>query len=137
MRLHDANVDVTGMIGNADGHRLIAQLAPEVTLDKDVTAQAGAGVLNVSALGAMKSGLVSRMELQTPQARGRFEGEIGLLDEPAWTLKGSLDMRAAQADTALSMLRLPPGGSPVTGRDRPARDDRQAGGKIRRQRIWR
>ena len=113
--LRDAKVDVTGMIGNADGHRLIAQLAPEVALGEEATAQAGAGILNVSALGAIKSGLVSRIELQTPQARGRFEGEIGLLDEPAWTLKGNLDMRASQAGTALSMLRLLPGGSPVTG----------------------
>jgi uncharacterized protein involved in outer membrane biogenesis len=113
--LRDAKVDVTGMIGNANGHRLIAQLAPEVTIGEDATAQAGAGVLNVSALGAIKSGLVSRIELQTPQARGRFEGEIGLLDEPSWTLKGNLDMRASQAGTALSMLRLAPGGSPVTG----------------------
>lgn len=113
--LREAKVDITGMIGNADGHRLIAQLAPEAALGADVTAQTGNGVLNVSALGAMKSGLVSRIELQTPQARGRFEGEIGLLDEPSWTLKGSLEMRAAQAGTALSMLRLLPGGSPVTG----------------------
>jgi uncharacterized protein involved in outer membrane biogenesis len=113
--LRDARVDVTGMIGNADGHRLIAQLAPEAALGEEVTAQAGAGILNVSALGAIKSGLVSRIELQTPQARGRFEGEIGLLDEPSWTLKGNLDMRASQAGMALSMLRLLPGGSPVTG----------------------
>lgn len=113
--LRDAKVDVTGMIGNANGHRLIAQLAPEVMLGEDATAQAGAGILNVSALGAMKSGLVSRIELQTPQARGRFEGEIGLLDEPGWSLKGNLDMRASQASTALSMLRLSPGGLPVTG----------------------
>ena len=113
--LRDAKVDVTGMIGNADGHRLIAQLAPEAAMGKEVTAQAGAGVLNVSALGAIKSGLISRIELQTPQARGRFEGEIGLLDDPSWTLKGNLEMRAAQAGTALSMLRLLPGGSPVTG----------------------
>ena len=113
--LRDAKVDVNGVIGNADGHRLIAQLAPEVALGKDVTAQAGAGVLNVSALGAIKSGLISRIELQTPQARGNFEGTIGLLDEPSWSLKGNLDMRAAQAGTALSMLRMLPGGSPVTG----------------------
>ncbi len=113
--LRDAKVDVTGMIGNANGHRLIAQLAPEVALGEEATSQTGAGVLNISALGAIKSGLISRIELQTPQARGRFEGEIGLLDEPAWTLKGNLDMRASQAGMALSMLRLLPGGSPVTG----------------------
>ncbi len=113
--IREAKVDVSGVIGNADGHRLIAQLAPEVALGKDATAQAGAGVLNVSALGAMKSGLISRIELQTPQASGHFEGTIALLDEPSWSMKGNLDMRAAQAGTALSMLRLLPGGSPVTG----------------------
>lgn len=112
--LPDARVDVSGVIGNSDGRRLIAQLAPEVPLDKAAD-QKGSGFLKVSAQGAMKSGLASRIDLQTPHARGRFEGQITPLDEPAWGFNGELNMRASQAATALSMLRLSPGGTPVTG----------------------
>ncbi len=111
--LRNAEVDVNGVIGNADGRRLIAQLAPEVPLGE--AAQTGAGYLKISALGPMKSGLVSRIELQTAQARGNFEGRIMPLAEPDWAFNGNLEMRAAQAATALSMLRLSPGGTPVTG----------------------
>ncbi len=112
--LKAARVDVNGLIGNADGRRLIAQLAPEVPLN-DAANQNGAGYLKVSALGAMKSGLTSKIELQTPQARGEFEGLISPLDKPSWCLNGKLNLRAAHAATALSMLRLSPGGVPVTG----------------------
>ncbi len=112
--LGNASVDVDGVIGNADGRRLIAQLAPEVPLEK-AASQAGAGFVKVTALGTVKSGLASRIELRTPQARGHFEGQIALLDEPSWRLAGDLDLRASQAATALSMLRLSPGGTPVTG----------------------
>ncbi len=112
--LRTARVDVNGLIANADGRRLIAQLAPEVPLN-DAGNQTGAGFLKVSALGAMKSGLVSKIELQTPQARGEFEGQISPLEEPAWGFSGDLNLRAAHAATALSMLRLSPGGAPVTG----------------------
>ncbi|MGF1619533.1 MAG: AsmA family protein [Rhodomicrobiaceae bacterium] len=112
--LGNASIDINGGIGNADGSRLIAQLAPEVPLEK-ASAQKGAGYLNISALGTVKSGLVSKIELQTPQARGQFEGQIALLAEPSWKLTGDLTMRATQATTALSMLRMSPGGTPVTG----------------------
>lgn len=112
--LGNASIDINGGIGNADGSRLIAQLAPEVPLEK-AAAQKGAGYLNISTLGTVKSGLVSKIELQTPQARGQFEGQIALLAEPSWKLTGDLNMRATQATTALSMLRLSPGGTPVTG----------------------
>jgi hypothetical protein len=53
--------------------------------------------------------------LRTPQARGEFNGRISLLDEPGWSMDGVLDMRASQAATVLSMLRVSPGGEPVTG----------------------
>jgi uncharacterized protein involved in outer membrane biogenesis len=109
----DANINIEGGIGNADGRRLIAQLAPEVPLDK--ASESGPGFVKIAAMGAVKSGLASRIQLQTPQARGQFSGEIGLLSEPAWSLNGDLEMRASQAATALSMLRLSPGGTPVTG----------------------
>ena len=112
--LGEADVDVNGVIGNADGRRLIAQLAPEVPLDK-AASQAGAGFLKVSALGTVNSGLKGQVELRTPQARGEFKGEISQLDQADWHLKGDLDIRASQAATALSMLRLSPGGTPVTG----------------------
>lgn len=111
--LRNSNLDMSGVIGNSDGRRLIAQLAPEVPLDQ--ASQTGAGFLKISALGAMKSGLVSRIELQTPQARGDFEGRIEPLAEPGWAFDGDLELRAAQAATALSMLRISPGGTPVTG----------------------
>jgi uncharacterized protein involved in outer membrane biogenesis len=109
----DANINIEGGIGNADGRRLIAQLAPEVPLDK--ASEAGPGFVKIAAMGAVKSGLASRIQLQTPQARGQFSGEIGLVSEPAWSLNGDLEMRGSQAATALSMLRLLPGGTPVTG----------------------
>lgn len=112
--LGDASVDVNGVIGNADGRRLIAQLAPEVPADK-ATSQKGDGFLKVSAVGKIKSGLASKIKLQTAQARGQFEGQIALLDKPSWSMAGELNMRASQAATALSMLRLSPGGEPVTG----------------------
>jgi uncharacterized protein involved in outer membrane biogenesis len=112
--LPDARVDVSGVIGNSDGRRLIAQLAPEVPLDKAGN-QEGSGFLKISAQGAMKSGLASRIDLQTPHARGRFEGQIAPLSEPSWGFSGELNMRANQAATALSMLRISPGGAPVTG----------------------
>jgi uncharacterized protein involved in outer membrane biogenesis len=111
--LPDARVDVSGVIGNSDGRRLIAQLAPEVPLDK--ADQPGSGFVKISAQGAMKSGLASRIDLQTPHARGRFEGQIAPLEAPAWGFNGELNMRASQAATALSMLRISPGGTPVTG----------------------
>ncbi|WP_088344728.1 MULTISPECIES: AsmA family protein [Rhodomicrobium] len=111
--LRNSNVDVNGVIGNSDGRRLIAQLAPEVPLGQ--ATQTGAGFLKISSLGAMKSGLVSRIELQTPQARGDFEGRIEPLASPEWGFSGDLELRAAQAATALSMLRLSPGGTPVAG----------------------
>jgi uncharacterized protein involved in outer membrane biogenesis len=109
----NANINVDGGIGNSDGRRLIAQLAPEVPLDK--ASESGPGFLKLAALGTVKSGLASKIQLQTPQARGQFEGQIGLVAEPSWSMSGELDMRASQAATALSMLRLSPGGEPVTG----------------------
>jgi uncharacterized protein involved in outer membrane biogenesis len=111
--LGNASVDINGVIGNADGRRLIAQLAPEVPVER--ASQKGDGFLKVSALGTIKAGLASKIELQTAQARGRFEGQIALLATPSWSMKGELTMRAARAATALSMLRLSPGGEPVTG----------------------
>jgi len=113
-QLDRASVNIEGGIGNSDGSRLIAQLAPEVPLE-EAAKQKGAGYLKVSALGTMESGLASKIELQTPQARGQFEGELASLTEPSWRMNGNLTMRATQAATALSMLRLSPGGVPVTG----------------------
>ncbi|NJM35691.1 MAG: AsmA family protein, partial [Rhodomicrobium sp.] len=113
-QLETARVDVSGLIGNGDGHRLIAQLAPEVPLDK-AGKDHGAGYLKVSALGALDAGLVSRIELRTPEASGQFEGQIDGLGKPSWTFNGDLDLRAGHAATALSMLRISPGGTPVTG----------------------
>lgn len=112
--LKQARIDLNGTIGNADGRRLIAQLAPEMPMGAEAAARSGAGVLKVSALGALKDGLVSKLELRTPDAEGRFEGQIAPLDEP-WGLNGELWLRAGQASTALSMLRLSPGGTPVAG----------------------
>lgn len=111
--LNDAKLNLTGVIGNADGRRLIAQLAPEVPLD-DTTAVAGPGALNVTASGAMKTGLTTRLDLRTPDATGRFDGRVAPLATP-WSFEGDLSLRASQASTALSMLRISPGGAPVTG----------------------
>jgi uncharacterized protein involved in outer membrane biogenesis len=114
-QLRDARVDFGGTIANADGHRLIAQLASDAPLAADAGKSAGAGVLTVSAQGSMSgAGLDSRLELRTPEAEGRFEGKIALMDNP-WGLKGALWLRAGQASTALAMLRLSPGGTPVVG----------------------
>jgi uncharacterized protein involved in outer membrane biogenesis len=112
--LKDARLDLNGTIANGDGRRLIAQLAPEVPLGTDAV-RPGAGVLKISALGVLKTGLISKLELRTPEAEGRFEGQLMLLDNPAWGLNGDLWLRAGQASTALSMLRLSPGGTPVSG----------------------
>lgn len=111
--LNNSKLDVNGVIGNADGRRLIAQLAPEVPLDGTPTTS-GSGALNVTASGALKTGLTGRIELRTPEAEGRFNGRIAPLDEP-WSLDGDLSIKAAQASTVLSMLRLSPGGTPVGG----------------------
>ncbi len=111
--LKQAKVDLGGTIANADGRRLIAQLAPEAALSEKA-GKSGAGVLTISAEGPLDGVLNSRLELRTPDAEGRFEGRIGLLDDP-WSLKGDLWLRAGQASTALSMLRLSPGGAPVSG----------------------
>ncbi|MBX2804513.1 MAG: AsmA family protein [Hyphomicrobiales bacterium] len=113
-QLEYAEVQLEGGMGNADSQRLIAQLAPEVPAVKS-EASAGDGYLKVSARGTMKSGLTSLITLRTPQARGKFDGQISLLDEPTWSMDGLLDMRASQAATVLSMLRISPGGAPVTG----------------------
>ena len=112
--LKEARIDLNGTIANGDGRRLIAQLAPEVPLTANAS-RPGAGVLKFSALGALKTGLISKLELRTPDAEGRFEGQLALLDEPAWGLNGDLWLRAGQASTALSMLRMTPGGTPVSG----------------------
>lgn len=112
--LSEARVDINGEIGNEDGRRLIAQLAPEVPLDNIEASAKGAGVLKFAALGAMNSGLISSITLSTPEANGRFEGQIAPLDAP-WSLNGELSLQASQASTALSMLRLSPGGTAVTG----------------------
>lgn len=112
--LSEARVDISGEIGNEDGRRLIAQLAPEVPLDSVETSAQGAGVLKFAALGAMNSGLISSITLRTPEANGSFEGRIAPLDAP-WSFNGELSLKASQASTALSMLRLSPGGTPVTG----------------------
>lgn len=111
--LNNSKLDVNGVIGNADGRRLIAQLAPEVPLD-GTPATGGSGALNVTASGALKTGLTGRIELRTPEAEGRFNGRIAPLDEP-WSLDGDLSIKASQASTVLSMLRLSPGGTPVGG----------------------
>lgn len=112
--LEDARVELEGGMGNADSRQLIAQLAPEVPAIKS-DANNGAGYLKVSAKGKLKSGLTSLITLRTPQARGKFDGQISFLDEPTWSMDGLLDMRASQAATVLSMLRVSPGGDPVTG----------------------
>ena len=110
----DASIDFGGTIANADGRRLIAQLASDAPAIADANRPAGAGVLTVSAQGALSGGLDSRLELRTPEAEGRFEGQISVLEHP-WGLKGALWLRAGQASTALSILRLSPGGAPVSG----------------------
>ena len=110
----NARIDFGGTIANADGRRLIAQLASDAPAMADANRPAGAGVLTFSAQGALSSGLESRLELRTPEAEGRFEGQISALDHP-WGVKGALWLRAGQASTALSMLRLSPGGAPVMG----------------------
>jgi uncharacterized protein involved in outer membrane biogenesis len=112
--LKDARVELTGTIANGDGRRLIAQLAPEVPVSADAT-RPGAGVLKISALGAVKSGLISKLELRTPDTEGRFEGQLTLVDDAGWGMNGDLWLRAGQASTALSMLRMSPGGAPVSG----------------------
>jgi len=112
--LKEARLDLGGTIANADGRRLIAQLAPEAPLSPDLNRN-GAGVLKISAVGAIKTGLATKLELRTPDAEGRFEGQLGLLDAPSWGLSGDLWLRASQGRTALSMLRLSPGGTPVSG----------------------
>ncbi len=111
--LNDAKLDVGGVIANGDGRQLIAQLAPEVPLDPSTTAN-GAGALNISVSGAMKTGLTTKLELRTPDVQGRFQGLVGPLDSP-WSASGDLSLRASRGATALSMLRLTPGGTPVTG----------------------
>lgn len=111
--LSDAKLNVTGVFGNEDGRRLIAQLAPEVPID-NATTTSGPGALNVTASGDFKTGLTTRIDLRTPDATGRFDGRIAPLATP-WTLEGDLSLRASQASTALSMLRISPGGVPVTG----------------------
>ncbi|HKJ60526.1 MAG TPA: AsmA family protein, partial [Hyphomicrobiales bacterium] len=79
--LKDASVELEGGMGNADSRKLIAQLAPEVPAIKSDTNN-GAGYLKVTARGTMKSGLTSLITLRTPQAHGKFDGQISLLDEP-------------------------------------------------------
>jgi uncharacterized protein involved in outer membrane biogenesis len=110
----NARVDFGGTIANGDGRRLIAQLASDAPAVADTNRPAGAGVLTFSAQGPLSGGLDSRLELRTPEAEGRFEGQISALDHP-WGLKGAIWLRAGQASTALSMLRLSPGGAPVAG----------------------
>ncbi len=112
--LDNARVEVKGGMGNADSAKLIAQLAPEVPAERS-GAQGGAGFLEIALNGTMKTGLTSLIQLRTPQANGKFDGQISPLSEPSWSFDGLLDMRAAQAATALSMLRVSPGGEPVTG----------------------
>jgi uncharacterized protein involved in outer membrane biogenesis len=112
--LSQARLDLNGTIANADGRRLIAQLAPEVPMTGDASRN-GPGVLKISVLGALKGGLASKLELRTPEAEGRFEGQIAMADSAPWGMNGDLWLRAGQASTALSMLRLSPGGTPVSG----------------------
>ncbi|MEJ2226879.1 MAG: AsmA family protein [Alphaproteobacteria bacterium] len=111
--LDTASLDISGAIGNTDGRRLIAQLAPDVPQDAKAPAR-GAGALDITVSGALKNGLKGRIDLRTPEAEGRFKGSIMPLAEP-WAFDGDLTIKAKQAATVLSMLRLSPGGTPVTG----------------------
>lgn len=111
--LNTASLNISGAIGNTDGRRLIAQLAPDVPLDAKAPSS-GAGALDVTVSGALKSGLKGRIDLRTSEAEGRFKGSIMPLAEP-WAFDGDLTIKAKQAATVLSMLRLSPGGTPVTG----------------------
>jgi uncharacterized protein involved in outer membrane biogenesis len=112
--LNTSKLDMSGVISNADGRHLIAQLAPEVPVDTSASTS-GPGTLKVTASGALKSGLKGSVVLRTAEAQGRFEGRIAPLDNPSWSLDGDINLHAAQATTALSMLRISPGGTPVTG----------------------
>lgn len=112
--LNTSKLNMSGVISNADGRHLIAQLAPEVPVDTS-TATNGPGTLKVTASGAFKSGLKGSVVLRTSEAQGRFEGRVLPLDDPSWSLDGDLNLHANQAATALSMLRISPGGTPVTG----------------------
>jgi uncharacterized protein involved in outer membrane biogenesis len=111
--LNTSKLKLNGSISNADGRRLIAQLAPEAALNTS-QAKAGPGTLKITASGALKSGLKGQVVLRTPEAQGRMKGQIMPLDTP-WSLDGDLSLRASKAATALSLLRISPGGTPVSG----------------------